>query len=376
MELDHPTSAIIYGLPGAGKSSVASVVAAVQAGQHIEMSTCARMIYSESGSRCSTFEEFVRDELWHRSDFARVARRAATAWLGGPVLVSGPRREEELAELMRSFGTERVLRVVVDEHTRIRRAAASGQLPETAVARAAEESTWGLVGRRTPEAVDITNRHSLSAAVWTSIHSITDTPFQFRSEDCADNLEYEMRYQVFPPTGISDRLGVVGDVTRESIVDDWYIPSRIQTRSQHDVWLASGLCGPVRVRRDSHGARLTIKSPPTVHGVAQELTLRGDSAVEKESTEAIQRLGLRRAVQLKKLRHKTSLPSQGIMLCFDEYEDGTSCLEVEFQRTDPSFGATVSTLDHSAWRNYFQGVDLRPARPIPLRAVEQSLDNT
>jgi dephospho-CoA kinase len=375
MRSEPSTPVIIYGLPGVGKSSVASVLAAVQGSQHIEMSACAQMIYNESDSQCATFHDFVREELWARSDFARVARRASRAWSGGSVVVSGPRRQEELDELMQSLDTDCVLRLVADERTRIQRATVSGQVPEAVAARAIEESAWGLVGRRTRGSVDVDNSLTLSAAVWASIHAVVGIPFPSSTDDCSDNLEREARYQNVSSVDLAQRLAQVGDVARETIVDDWYIPSRIGTRSQHDAWLASGLCGPVRVRRGSVDLRVTIKSPPTVHGVAQELTVRVGDAFEKHYREVVSRFGLRRAVQLKKLRHRTSLPSEGITLCYDEYEDGTGCLEVEFQQTAMSPHRSNLLTDRSGWSRHFQGVDLRPTRPVPLRAVESSLDH-
>lgn len=331
---------VVTGLFGCGKTTLGSTLARTFGYVHYEMSDYAkaRMNAAGGGSLLDGLESFCDNDLWPAfgdaviaEDVVAAIRRAQDHY----VVITGPRRAQEVDVLAAQGWRLTHVHLETSWETRVARRIEwpSGSHVE-AIAdfnrREAAELRWGVSEFSARLGVKVIgNNGPLDDAVQEIRHLVAETA-------SADGPVYEaeVRLSFTDPESIRDWLasyGWVRDPDVERVADTYFLPIAIQSLDDHEDWLRSGNCAPLRLRtvRRAGQARvwLEVKAPKLSDlSVNREVQLAVMGVAP--GTAFLEALGYWPVATLTKYREhwrSTSAPDA----CVDLYDDGLGVLEFE-----------------------------------------------
>jgi adenylate kinase family enzyme len=143
---------VICGPTVAGKTTVGTLVARRLGFRHLEMSDFAlagKGSYELAEGPISTLD-YVERVLWRGGEWDVVVRAMSSHMASAGLVVTGPRRAEEIEALVAKRFDVDLIYLHVPLHIRLARAlkdATKNALPEVLVARTSREASWGLLDR-------------------------------------------------------------------------------------------------------------------------------------------------------------------------------------------------------------------------------------
>lgn len=174
---------VIVGESGTGKSTVGQALANLLGYHRVEMSEIAlsgKHAYERSNGPISSFD-YVEKVLWGSGDYSVVARSIPKSLAGEGLIVTGPRRIEEVVELRDAISATRVYLLKVSWATRVARLRADmseGMLRT----RTTREATWGLLnGQDNLMATSVSNEGAVADTVGLIVGSLSTPRLQVKT---------------------------------------------------------------------------------------------------------------------------------------------------------------------------------------------------